>query len=125
MPISLETIDGQYEVSSETSYGGPFHVNGDGITVVKNGLTYRKDKNGCIWESSFSVIGPDKIQMESTVDPSHAGDDAFILDEKGNPTKGIVTFKSVLDGKIENGKIILSGTIKHGNETTRLTMKQL
>jgi len=125
MPISFENLDGQYEVSSETSYGGPFVVNGDGITVVKNGLTYRKDKKGNIWESSFSIIGKDKVEIESTVDPSHAGPDAFILDEKGNPTKSIVTFKSVLDGKIENGKIILSGVIKHGNETTRLTMKQL
>jgi len=125
MSISFENLDGQYEVSSETSYGGPFVVNGDGITIVKNGLTYRKDKKGFIWESSFSIIGPDKVQLESTVDPSHVGDDAFILDEKGNPTKGIVTFKSILDGKIENGKIILSGEIKHGDETTRLTMKQL
>ena len=125
MPISLEALDGQYEVSSETSYGGPFHVNGDGITIVKNGLTYRKDKNGCIWESSFNVVGQDKIEIESTVDPSHAGDEAFILDQQGNPTKGIVTFKSVLDGTIVGGKIVLSGVIKHGKETTRLTMKQL
>ena len=69
MPISYETLDGQYEVSSETSYGGPFIVNGDGVTVIKNGLTYRKDNKGCIWESSFSVIGPDKVQLESTIDP--------------------------------------------------------
>ena len=125
MPISLENLDGQYEVSSETSYGGPFFVNGDGITIVKNGLTYRKDKNGWIWESSFSVIGQDRVEIESTVDPSHAGDDAFILDQQGNPTKGIVTFKSVLDAKVVDGKVVMSGVIKHGKDTTRLTMKKL
>jgi len=125
MTITFDELDGQYEVRSETNYGGPFWLKGDGITVVKNGLTYRKDKGGCIWESAFSVIGEDKVQIESTVDPSHAGDDVFILDEKGNPTKGIVTYKSVLEARIANGKLVLSGAIQHGAETTRLTMTKL
>ncbi len=125
MLISLENLDGDYEVLSETSYGGPFHLKGDGVTTIKNGLTYRKDKKGYIWESSFSVIGRNQVQIESTVDPSHAGDDAYITDEKGNPTKGIVTYKSVLEGKIVDDKIVMSGTIKHGDEITRLTMMQL
>jgi hypothetical protein len=123
MTISFDNLDGEYEVITQTSDGGgPFTVKGDGITVIKNGQTYRKDKNGCIWESAFSVLGPDKVELQSTIDPSHA--DAFILDEKGNPTKSLVTFKSVLDGKIVDGKIILTGTIKHGKEITHLTMKQ-
>jgi hypothetical protein len=122
MAVSFANLDGEYEVFSETSDGGPYVVNGDGVTTVKNGLTYRKDNKGYIWESSFSVIGPDKIAMESTVDPSHA--DVFILDEKGNPTKGIVNFKTILDAQLVDGKIIMAGTIKHGNETTKLTMKQ-
>lgn len=122
MPVSFENLDGEYDVFSETSEGGPYVVNGDGVTTVKNGLTYRKDKKGYIWESSFSVIGEGKVAMESTVDPSHAN--AFVLDEKGNPTKSIINFKTVLDAKIVDGKIVLSGTIQHGKETTRLTMKQ-
>ncbi len=125
MPISLSELDGQYEVTSETSYGGPFFVNGDGITIVKNGLTYRKDNKGFIWESAFSVIGEDRVKIESTVDPSHAGDGVFILDQQGNPTKGIVIFKSVLDAAIVDGRIVLSGVIKHGKETTRLTMRKV
>ncbi|MFH1157503.1 MAG: hypothetical protein V1721_01245 [Pseudomonadota bacterium] len=125
MPITLESLDGSYEVQSETSYGGPFHLKGDGITTVKNGLTYRKDAKGYIWESSFSVIGKNHVQIESTVDPSHAGEGAYITDEKGNPTKGIVTYKSILDARVVNGKIVMSGIIKHGAETTRLTLTQL
>jgi hypothetical protein len=125
MAIKLEDLDGEYEVTSETSYGGPFQVNGDGKTIVQNGLTYRKDKKGCIWESSFSVIGHDQVQIESTVDPSHAGEDVFIIDEKGNPTKSIVVYKSILGSKVENGKIVLNGVISHGNEKTRLTMRKL
>lgn len=122
MAISFENLDGEYDVTSETSEGGAYIVNGDGVTTIKNGLTYRKDKNGHIWESAFSIIGPGKVAMESTVDPSHA--DVFILDEKGNPTKSIVNFKTILDAKLIDGKVILTGTIKHGKETTNLTMKQ-
>lgn len=125
MPISFDDLDGEYNVVSETSYGGPFHLNGDGVTVIKNGLTYRKDKAGCIWESAFSVVGENKVQIESTVDPSHAGETLYIVDEKGNPTKGIVIYKSILDAKVVNGKIVMSGVIQHGKETTRLTMTQL
>lgn len=125
MTITLDDLDGQYEVRSETSYGGPFWLKGDGVTIVKHGLTYRKDKGGCIWESAFSVIGDNKVQIESTVDPSHAGEDVYISDEKGNPTKGIVTYKSILDAKKVDGKVVLSGEIKHASETTRLTMTQI
>ncbi|MBU6475437.1 MAG: hypothetical protein KGQ70_05695 [Alphaproteobacteria bacterium] len=125
MPITLEDLDGSYQVSSETSLGGPFIVNGDGVTVIKNGLTYRKDDRGCIWESAFSVIGEGQVRIESTVDPSHAGKDMFILDAQGNPTKGTVTYKSVLEARVVEGKIVLSGVISHGQESTRLTMKKV
>ncbi len=125
MAIGLDDLDGQYEVHSETNYGGPFWLKGDGVTEVKNGLTYRKDKSGCIWESAFSVIGENRVQIESTVDPSHADDAMYIVDEKGNPTKSIVTYKSVLSAQIVDGKLVLSGDIKHGTETTRLTMTKL
>lgn len=125
MGLSLEELDGKYRVQSETSQGGPFVVNGDGETEIKNGLTYRKDKNGYIWESAFTILGPSQVQMESTLDPSHAGSDNFIKDEKGNLTKGMMTYKTVLDVSNENGKIILKGTITHGGETTRLTLTKI
>jgi len=125
MPITFEDLDGEYEVRSATSQGGPFVVNGDGVTVVKNGMTFRKDKNGLIWESAFSVIDENKVKVESTVDPSHSTSDKFILDENGNPTKAIVTYKSVLDAAIVDGKLVLSGVIKHGKDMTRLTMKKI
>lgn len=125
MGLTLEELDGKYHVHSETSQNGSPAVNGDGETEIKNGLTYRKDKNGFIWESAFSIIGPNKVQMESTIDPSHAGSDKFIKDEKGNLTKGMMTYRSLLDASHDNGKLVLKGTISHGDETTHLTMKKL
>lgn len=125
MGLNMSDIDGKYEVKSETSSGGPYVVNGDGITEIRNGLTYRKDAKGFIWESSFSVINDHQVQMESTVDPSHAGDNAFIHDAKGNLTKGMMTYKTILDAKEENGKLVLSGVIEHGAEKTRILMTKL
>ena len=125
MSITLSDIDGKYIVYSETSDGGPFTVKGDGMTEIKNGQTYRKDDKGCIWESAFSVLNDDEIQIESTVDPSHAPGDIYIKDENGNPTKGMITYRSVLKAKVVEGKIVMDGEIRHGSDVTRLTMKQV
>lgn len=125
MPITLEELDGQYEVLSQKLGSGNNVPDGDGTTEIKNGLTYRKDKNGFIWESSFTIVGANAVQMESTIDPSHAGSDKFIHDEKGNLTKAMTTYRAVLDATRENGKLILKGEIKHGTETTVLTLRKV
>lgn len=125
MPLTLDDLDGQYDVHSETSYGGPFHLKGDGTTVIKNGLTYRKDKAGCIWESAFHIMDDGRVRIESTVDPSNAAPEVKIADNEGNPTRDIVVYKSFLDVETVNGKLVLRGLIKHGQETTRLTMTKI
>lgn len=122
MAFTLNDLDGKYQVATETSSGGPQTVKGDGTTEIRDGLTYRKDSNGFIWESSFSILGDTQVQMESTVDPSHAPSGAFIKDEKGNLTKGMMTYKTILELSTEGGKTKLSGTISHGGETTKLVM---
>lgn len=124
MAITIDELDGKYTVKSETSKGGEFTVNGDGETEIRNGLTYRKDKNGFIWESGFTIIGDDTVQMESTIDPSHA--DKFITDEKGNLTKGMTSYRTTLAvSRGDQGQVILSGTIEHAGETTRLHMEKI
>lgn len=122
MPLKQDDLDGKYLVHSESTTGG---VNGDGETEIKNGLTYRTDKNGFVWESSFSVIGENEVQMESTVDPGQAGPDKQIKDQNGVLTSDVVVFRSVLNATNENGKLILEGTIRHGEEITRLQMKKV
>lgn len=125
MGLTVDELDGKYDVTSETSDGGPYVLNGDGTTEIRNGLTYRKDKNGYIWESTFSIEG-DKVRMESTIDPSHAeGENTFIKDEKGNPTRSMMTYHAILDVLREGEKLVLKGEIKHGNITTRLTMTKV
>jgi hypothetical protein len=123
--ITIDELDGKYEVFSEKVGGGSNVPDGDGTTEIRNGLTYRKDKNGFIWESSFTIAGKDKVQMESTIDPSHAGADKFIRDEKGNLTKGMLTYRAILDASRDNGRLVLKGDINHGGEITRLTLKKI
>ena len=55
MTLTIDDLEGQYEVRSETSYGGPFHLKGDGMTEIQNGLTYRTDETGCIWETGIRI----------------------------------------------------------------------
>lgn len=125
MGMKLEELDGKYEIRSETSDGGPYRINGDGVTEVKSGRTYRKDQNGFIWESVFSISGKDKIMLESTLDPSLADEDFFIKDNKNNLTREKVTYKGELIARTERGRLVLRGEIKHGIVTTRITMTKI
>lgn len=125
MAIKLEDLDGKYEIRSETSDGGPYLINGDGVTEVKNGRTYRKDKNGYIWESLFKIIAKDKVSLESTLDPSLADEDLYIKDNKNNLTREKVTYKGDLIVRTEFGRLVLRGEIRHGIVTTRITMTKV
>jgi hypothetical protein len=125
MAITLQDLDGKYEIRSETSDGGPYLINGDGVTEVKDGRTYRKDKNGYIWESVFKVIGKDKVQLSSTLDPSLSDEDNYIKDNKNNLTRDKVTYTGDLIVRTEFGKLVLRGEIKHGIVTTRITMTKV
>ena len=125
MTIKPEDLDGKYEIRSETSDGGPYLINGDGVTEVKEGRTYRKDKNGYIWESRFKITGKDRIALESTCDPSLADEDLYIKDNKNNLTREKVTYKGDLVARTEFGRLVLRGEIRHGVVTTRITMTKI
>ncbi len=118
-------IDGFYKVHSQRDEEGAFAPKGDGVTEIRNGLTFRKDTNGCIWESTFEVLNDHEVKLETTVDPSHAAADYYILDEKGNQTKGIVTYKSMLKLERKGGRTVMSGSVKHGQTTTHLTLTSI
>jgi hypothetical protein len=124
MPLTMDELDGRYEITTKTNESGPHVLDGDGVTEVKNGLTWRKDKNGFIWESAFSITD-DAVLMQSTLDPSHAPGGKFITDEKGNPTKSIMTYKTVMTVSRDGGRLTLSGDIRHGTTVTRVTMTRL
>lgn len=122
MPLTLDILDGTYEVRSQAQAGPRLIPNGDGETVIANGMTFRKDDHGLIWESTFTIIDENSVEMVSTVDPSHAAEDTFVIDDKGNPTKGMVTYKSMLTATTEDDRLVLRGEIHHGGSVTALAM---
>lgn len=124
MPLTMDELDGRYEIRTQTSDSGPHALDADGITEVKNGMTWRKDKNGFIWESAFTITDG-AVLMRSTLDPSHAPGGKFITDEKGNPTKSIMTYNTVMAVSRDRDRLVLSGEIRHGGTVTRVTMTRL
>lgn len=124
MPITMDELDGRYEIRTQSSESGPYALDADGMTEVKDGLTWRKDKNGFIWESAFTIT-EGAVLMQSTLDPSHAPSGKFITDEKGNPTKSIMTYKTVMTVSRDNGRLTLTGDISHGDTVTRVTMSKI
>lgn len=125
MQLTLDTLDGKYMVKSHAPGDDGIIVNGDGETVIQNGLTFRKDAKGFIWESSFTILNDHQVQMESTVDPSHGDSAAFVVDDKGNLTKSMVTYRTVLEATTENGALTLRGDINHSGGTTTLTLTKI
>ena len=122
--LTLDMIDGTYRVQTHAADGKT--IDSTGETVIRNGLTYRKDKNGFIWESSFSIVGPTDVDMESTIDPSHASSEKFISDERGNLTKGMMTYRTRLTAALnDDGKLTLSGRIEHAGSVTPITMTKV
>lgn len=123
--ITAADLEGEYEITSETSDGGPYKINGDGRTEIKQGRTYRKDKNGFVWESRFTITGPGKVLLESTLDPGFSDEDNFIKDHKNNLTRQPVTYKGELLAQNERGRLVLSGEIRHGIVNTRIRMTRI
>ncbi len=124
MPITMDELDGRYEIRTRSSQTGPYTLNSDGQTEIRDGTTWRKDKDGFIWESFFTIL-PDAVQMESTLDPSHAPGGKFIMDENGNPTKSIMHYKTMLAVSRDKGRLVLSGDIRHGANVTQVTMTRI
>jgi hypothetical protein len=123
--ITAADLEGEYEITSETSDGGPYKINSDGRTEIKQGRTYRKDKNGYVWESIFTIIGPGRVELLSTLDPSFSDEDNFIKDNKNNLTREPVTYKGELLAQNERGRLVLTGEIRHGIVSTRIRMTRM
>lgn len=125
MALEQRDIEGKYVIRSETSDGGPYKINGDGITEIRDGRTSRTDANGYKWESVFTVTGKGTVHLASTVDPSASHEDNFIKDNKNNLTREKVTYKGDLTASEVKGKLVLAGEIKAGIVTTRLTLTKV
>lgn len=117
-------LDGQYSVTSTTSYQGPLEMKSDGMTEIRNGQTHRRDDANCLWTSTFKVISETEVEMTSVADPSEADDDFSLLRPDGSPTRSPVTYVTILKYARKGEKIQLSGQIEYGGNVTFITMRK-
>lgn len=120
----INDLDGQYQISSTSSYQGPLEMRSDGITEIRNGQTSRRDKANCLWTSTFRAISDTEVEMVSVADPTDADADFSLLRPDGSPSRQPVTYTSILKLMRKGDKIQLSGQIEYGGNVTFITMRR-
>jgi hypothetical protein len=125
MTLTLKDLDGKYRVTTVSDYQGPVPMKSDGVTEVKNGKTERKDAAGVRWSTSFEVLSDSEVKLTSTADPSNAKEDFLLTKESGELTHEEVTYATILKASRKGDEIRLSGTIKHGDVSTIITMTKI
>ena len=117
-------LDGQYQITSTSSYQGPLEMRSDGITVIKNGQTSRRDKANCLWTSTFRILNDTEVEMVSVADPTDADADFSLLRPDGSPSRQPVTYTTILKLMRKGDKVQLSGQIEYGGNITFITMRR-
>ncbi|MBX2834693.1 MAG: hypothetical protein KTR28_06950 [Micavibrio sp.] len=116
-------LDGKYRITSTSSYQGPIEKKSDGETEIINGQTHRTDAAGCEWTSTFEIISENQVKMTSVADASNSSIDFLLNAPDGSPTRGPVTYETILKLARKGDKIQMSGQIEYGNEVILLTMR--
>lgn len=117
-------LDGVYRVTSTTNYDGPLEKKSDGQTEIRIGKTERFDGFNCRWESTFTVLNEQEVEMISIADPAKADVDFLLRRPDGSPTRDPVTYRSVLKLARKGDKIQMSGQIHYGDEIVFLTLRK-
>jgi len=118
-------LDGVYQVTSTSSYEGPLKKKSDGTTEICNGKTSRIDENGVKWNSTFTILNNNEVEMISTADPRDASIDFALIAPDGTPTLETISYRSVMKYARKGYKIQLSGRIEYGDEIVLLTMRKI
>lgn len=119
-----DDLDGQYQITSTSSYQGPLEMRSDGVTEIKNGMTSRRDQANCLWTSTFRVISETEVEMVSVADPTDADADFSLLRPDGSPSRQPVTYTTILKLMRKGDRVQLSGQIEYGGNVTFITMRR-
>ena len=117
-------LDGQYRITSTSSHKGDIEKRSDGETVIRNSQTERLDDANCKWTSTFTVLSDTEVKFVSVADASKAAVDFLLTAPDGSPTRGPVTYESVLKLARKGDKIQMSGQIHYGNDVVFLTLRK-
>lgn len=119
------TLDGQYQITSTSSYQGPLEMRSDGVTEIRNGTTSRRDKANCLWTSTFHIISETEVEMVSVADPTDADPDFSLLKPDGSPSRQPTTYTTILKLMRKGDKVQMSGQIEYGGNITFITMRRI
>ena len=119
-----DDLDGQYQITSTSSYQGPLEMRSDGVTEIKGGMTSRRDQANCLWTSTFRVISETEVEMVSVADPTDADADFSLLRPDGSPSRQPVTYTTILKLMRKGDRVQLSGQIEYGGNVTFITMRR-
>jgi len=111
-------LDGQYRVTSTSSYQGPLEMKSDGITVITNGQTLRRDDANCLWASTFTIINDAEVEMVSIADPREADGDFSLIRPDGS-------YRTILKLARKGDLIQMSGQIEYAGTVTFITMRKI
>ncbi len=119
-------LDGQYRITSTTSYQGPLEKRSDGETRIENSQTQRTDDADCRWTSTFKILNENEVKMTSLADPSKAAIDFLLTAPDGSPTREPVTYEATLKlARKGDDQIQMSGQIEYGQDVVFLTMRKI
>ena len=118
-------LDGKYRITSTSSYKGDIEKRSDGETEIRNSQTERRDDANCKWTSTFAVLNDTEVKFVSVADADKAAPDFLLTAPDGSPTRGPVTYETVLKLARKGEKIQMSGQIHYGNDVVFLTMRKI
>lgn len=118
-------LDGRYQVNSTTSYQGPLEMKSDGITIIENGQTHRRDKANCLWTSTFNIVNESEVEMVSLADPTDADADFSLIRPDGSPCREAVTYRTILKLSRKGDRVQMSGQIEYAGNITFITMRKV
>lgn len=118
-------LDGQYQVSSTSSYQGPLEMKADGVTHIRDGKTERRDAANCLWTSTFTVLSENEVEMISVADPTDADSDFSLLRPDGSPSRQPVTYRTILKLARKGDKIQMTGQVEYGGNVTFITLRRI
>lgn len=117
-------LDGQYRITSTSSYKGDIEKRSDGETEIRNSQTQRFDDANCSWTSTFTILSDTEVKMTSVADASKADVDFLLTAPDGSPTRGPVTYETTLKLARKGDKVQMSGQIHYGNDVVFLTLRK-
>ncbi|WP_435641154.1 hypothetical protein [Micavibrio aeruginosavorus] len=118
-------LDGQYLITTTSSYQGPLEIDADGVTEIRDGKTERRDAANCLWSSTFTLLNENEVEMVTIADPTDANADFSLMNPDGTPSLQPVTYRAILKLARKGDKIQMTGKVEDGDNVIFITLRRI